>query len=365
MQKQIFSKENIQDSKNDNNGEPFVPRQEFDEASVKIEDEVIDSESLQGELLTEEFSDIVKPKPKWWKKVFVSTVILFIVATVAQSIQWIINSWQQNQWLSLAFSIVAFSVLLLGLTMIIQEMRHLVALRKRMLLQEKSEALSLESAVDLNTDSQYSFEEGQKLCLSVVDNIKMPKNTLELVEWKQLINESYSAQEVVHLFSETVLSPIDKQAKKLVTKNAVECAVIIAVSPLAVVDMFFLAWRNIRLINQLAKIYGIELGYVSRLRLLKMVFLNMAFAGATEIVQDIGMDWLSQDITAKVSSRIAQGIGVGLLTARLGIKAMEFCRPIVFEKNEKPRLSHIQKELLTTLKSTILRENKIKENVKM
>ena len=82
--------------------------------------------------------------------------------------------------------------------------------------------------------------------------------------------------------------------------------------------MFFIAWRNIRLINKIAAIYGIELGYFTRLRLLRMVFVNLAFAGATEIVQDLGMDWLSQDITAKLSVRAAQGIGVGLLTARIG-----------------------------------------------
>ena len=68
-----------------------------------------------------------------------------------------------------------------------------------------------------------------------------------------------------------------------------------------------------------------------------MVLVNLAFAGATEIVQDLGMDWLSQDITAKLSARAAQGIGVGLLTARLGIKAMEFCRPLAFEKVGKTK----------------------------
>lgn len=361
MQKQIFKQDNIKDKKDNS----FIPKQEFDSETVKIEDDMIDSSNEQSELITEKFTDIVKPRPRWWKKLLLGTVILFIIATVAQSIQWIVDSWQQNHWISLAFAIVAFSVLFMGIIAIFKEMKHLVLLRKRMLLQEKSENIFLESAVNFKQNSHFDFEDGKKLCLAVAETVKVPENSLELTEWKGLINESYSAQEVTHLFSQTVLSPIDQQAKKLVTKNSVECAVIIAVSPLAVVDMFFLAWRNIRLINQLAKIYGIELGYISRIRLLKMVFLNMAFAGATEVVQDMGMDWLSQDISAKVSARIAQGIGVGLLTARLGIKAMEFCRPITFEKNERPRLSHIQKELLTTLKSTILRENKIKENVKM
>ena len=58
----------------------------------------------------------------------------------------------------------------------------------------------------------------------------------------------------------------------------------IAVSPLALVDMAFIAWRNLRLINRIATLYGIELGYYSRLRLFKLVLLNIAFAGASELV---------------------------------------------------------------------------------
>ncbi len=52
----------------------------------------------------------------------------------------------------------------------------------------------------------------------------------------------------------------------------------IAVSPLALVDMAFIAWHNLRLINRIATLYGIELGYYSRLRLFKLVLLNIAFA---------------------------------------------------------------------------------------
>ena len=44
-----------------------------------------------------------------------------------------------------------------------------------------------------------------------------------------------------------------------------------------------------------------------------MVLVNLAFAGATEIVQDLGMDWLSQDITAKLSARAAQGDWRGIV----------------------------------------------------
>ena len=127
----------------------------------------------------------------------------------------------------------------------------------------------------------------------------------------------------------------------------------IAVSPLALVDMAFIAWRNLRLINRIANLYGIELGYYSRLRLFRLVLINIAFAGASELVREVGMDWMSQDLAARLSTRAAQGIGAGLLTARLGIKAMELCRPLPWLDNDKPRLGDFRRELVGQLKATL------------
>ena len=130
-------------------------------------------------------------------------------------------------------------------------------------------------------------------------------------------------------------------------------ALMIAVSPLALVDMAFIAWRNLRLINRIATLYGIELGYYSRLRLFRLVLLNIAFAGASELVREVGMDWMSQDLAARLSARAAQGIGAGLLTARLGIKAMELCRPLPWIADDKPRLGDFRRELIGQLKETL------------
>ncbi|MNE79513.1 hypothetical protein D3C80_1760050 [compost metagenome] len=117
--------------------------------------------------------------------------------------------------------------------------------------------------------------------------------------------------------------------------------------------MAFIAWRNLRLINRIATLYGIELGYYSRLRLFRLVLLNMAFAGASELVREVGMDWMSQDLAARLSTRAAQGIGAGLLTARLGIKAMELCRPLPWLHDDKPRLGDFRRELIGQLKETL------------
>ena len=351
MTKQIFTQSQQPEE------EEILPKQEFYNVETTI-----DNEPLEGELLDEQFEQIVKPKASGWKTVLKLTALLFLGATVAQSVQWIWDSYQNQQWIYLAFALVSFVVVLFGLSEIIAEWRRLVKLKKRLNLQEQSQRLIGESAVkNHQVFSEQDSEKGKALCLSIADTLKLDSQHPSIVQWEKQLNESYSAREVTHLFSKMVLQSFDQKAKKLITKMAAESAVIVAISPLAVIDMFFIAWRNIRLINKIAAIYGIELGYFTRLRLLRMVLVNLAFAGATEIVQDLGMDWLSQDITAKLSARAAQGIGVGLLTARLGIKAMEFCRPLAFDKAEKPKLSHVQKELLTVMKDTVLGKNKLKE----
>ncbi|PJG84556.1 TIGR01620 family protein [Conservatibacter flavescens] len=357
MSKQIFNETNDTYDTIDSQHH-FKPKQEFSGDETQIEIDPIDSQALEGELLTDKFEQIVKPKPRWWKKVLGFTALLFLAATVAQSIQWVIDTWQQNQWIYFAFSLVGLSVVFVGITAIIKEWRRLVRLKSLAENQQKGNQIFLEANANAALDDS---EKGKALCLDIARNMQLNSQHPALVQWQNHLNEAHTAQEVTYLFSEMVLQDRDRQAKKLVSKSAAESAVIVAISPLALVDMFFVAWRNIRMINKIAKIYGIELGYFSRLRLMRMILLNIAFAGATELVHEIGMDWLSQDITAKLSARAAQGIGVGLLTARLGIKTMEFCRPLSFKKDEKPRLSIVHRELLNTIKTTILTGSKIKE----
>ncbi|MFT3393326.1 DUF697 domain-containing protein, partial [Klebsiella pneumoniae] len=58
-------------------------------------------------------------------------------------------------------------------------------------------------------------------------------------------------------------------------------------------------------------------------------------------------------VAARLAARAAQGIGAGLLTARLGIKAMELCRPLPWIADDKPRLGDFRRELIGQLKETL------------
>lgn len=344
MKKQIFSEESVAET-------TYQPKQEFDLEKVTVEEE---AKVVEAELIIEES---LKPS-RFWVRVLLATLALFGVAVIAQSVQWLIDTFQQKEWIYFAFSIVFFIISLTGVGALISEWRKLVYLRNHQKNQQVSQQFLLEQL------PSNDGEQAVKFC----ENIATSLNHLPMIaqaeqRWKSQINEAYNAKEVLYLFSENVLKPIDKQVKQMISKNAAENAVIVAVSPLAVVDVLIMAARNIALVNKITKAYGMELGYVSRLKLFKMVLTNMVFAGATEIATDVGMDFFSQNLTAKLSLRAAQGIGVGLLTARLGIKTMEFCRPIAFQANERPKISAIRQELLTSVKDRMFAKAEMKEKV--
>ena len=167
--------------------------------------------------------------------------------------------------------------------------------------------------------------------------------------WLGQLDESHSDREVLTLYSQLVLGERDKLAQARVAKWSGEAAVLVALSPLATVDMMLMLWRNLRMIEDIADVYAIELGYWSRIRLIRQVFRNMLYAGATELVTEVGMDLLGAELTAKLSARAAQGVGAGLLTARLGLRTIEACRPLPWCADEKPRLGELRKRLVGQL----------------
>ena len=167
-------------------------------------------------------------------------------------------------------------------------------------------------------------------------------------KWQNSTKQELSAAEIATLYEQQVLTVVDHKALNVIAKYSTESVVLVAVSPVAILDMALLFWRNVRMLDDLAQLYGIHLSYWSRIRLIKQVFVNMAYAGASELVADVGVEMIGADILGKVSARFAQGMGAGMLTARLGLKAIQECRPLPFSQN-KPKLSSVRRAIVNRL----------------
>lgn len=346
---------------------PLKPRQDFDQplsdcsspplqaAQRFTEDQTQtfvahwDEAPLAEESLNDQeiaLASALRPRRSLWRRMVMAGLALFGVSVLVQGLQWGWQAWQHQQWVALGSGAAGLLIIGAGGGALIGEWRRLFRLRQRAELRDEARSLL----------ASHSIGQGRAFCERLVHQAELDPMHPALQRWQSAIHESHSDREVIMLYASLVQPVLDRQARREISRSAAESALMIAVSPLALVDMAFIAWRNLRLIQRIATLYGIELGYFSRLRLLRMVLINIAFAGASELVREVGMDWIGQDITARLSARAAQGLGAGLLTARLGIKAMELCRPLPWLDDDKPRLGDFRRELITHLKETVSRK---------
>ncbi|URQ99466.1 YcjF family protein [Pseudoalteromonas sp. SCSIO 43095] len=156
--------------------------------------------------------------------------------------------------------------------------------------------------------------------------------------FKNQVATHHSDKEIMTLYANSLLVRQDTQAKKLINRFATESALLVTLSPLALVDMMAVLWRGTKLIEQIGKIYGIGFGYASRIKLYRMLLKQVMFVGSAELVSDLAATALSAELLGKLSGRAAQGVSAGIFTARIGYKAMELSRPLPRLENKRSLL---------------------------
>ena len=88
----------------------------------------------------------------------------------------------------------------------------------------------------------------------------------------------------------------------------------------------------------------------NKFKLLKLVVQQIAYLAGSELVVDqLIKETGAASIISVANTRVAQGIGAGVYSAKIGMAAMDICRPVIYGKNEKPKLSVIVKPMYTYL----------------
>ncbi len=194
---------------------------------------------------------------------------------------------------------------------------------------------------------------GQEFCSKVA--AQLPKTVTQEVElWHQQLQPHFNDKETLALFEKVVIAKADNVALSSVTSHASAASAMIAVSPFALLDMLIVLWRNFKMLHQISDAYGVKLSYWGRIRLIRNVFSTMLYAGASEIIADAGSYALGAGLTGKLSARLAQGLSAGVLTARIGIKAIDECRPMPWLTETRPGINAVTSELLVTLKKHVI-----------
>ena len=155
----------------------------------------------------------------------------------------------------------------------------------------------------------------------------------------ELKDDVIDGADLLRLAETELLAPLDAQAQRLILDAAKRVSVVTAVSPRALVDLAYVLFEASRLIRRLAELYGARPGSLGFLRLARDVLAHLAVTGAIAAGDELVHQIIGQGLAARLSAKLGEGVVNGMMTARIGVAAMETVRPLPFSAIKRPGMS--------------------------
>lgn len=272
------------------------------------------------------------------RSVFLSPLFWFMVVVVIlallQSYYFVVSAINSNSVIGLAWlSVLSIAIAFFTVT-VIKELYYVVKLDS---IEKHQEELC-------DVIKNNNFEQTFIICK------KMSKSsnqyaTKQWTEFVSKIDKSMSSEDVLLQYQRVMLEHQDRLVKKIIIRRSIENGMVVALSPLAWLDMIFTFARSLRLIREISQVYGYRCGYWGRVYLYRRVIKNLIFIGVAELATDSIVDAIGAGITTKLTAQLGQGVAATVYSTRLGYMTAKMIRPIPLSK-EVMSLSSLRKEAL-------------------
>jgi putative membrane protein len=206
------------------------------------------------------------------------------------------------------------------------------------------DALRARAAATLLSDDR---AEGRAVMTEVIAVTRaLPRLARARSEVTVHLGEIIDGRDLVHIAERELMAPLDAEARRLVSAAAKRVSIVTAVSPRAAVDMFFVLATALGLIRRLALLYGGRPGTFGLVGLVRHTVSHLAMTGGMAVSDGLVQQMIGHGVAAKLSARLGEGVLNGLLTARLGLAAIEVTRPLPFSALRRPTLNDLAGNLV-------------------
>ncbi|MGE0719577.1 MAG: DUF697 domain-containing protein [Alphaproteobacteria bacterium] len=151
--------------------------------------------------------------------------------------------------------------------------------------------------------------------------------------WRRQLQPHHGALQAVALFEQTALRPLDEQAQAATRRAVAQVFAVNVVSPSAALDTVAFVLRAIRLVREIATIYGHRPGVAATRHLVGRILLGAGLAGTANAVAHFGTRMLGHWMARFAGDAVASGLAAQRML-RIGRLATMVCRPLPFQAPE-------------------------------
>jgi putative membrane protein len=255
--------------------------------------------------------------------------ILVSLAVGLWTDQLIRDLFQRAEWLGW---LAAFVAAIAAIALLIILLREMLALR-RLASVEHLQQKALDAVA--RDDPKAARQLVDELSSFVAGN---PETAAGRRTLESLRDDIIDGANLVRLAETELLTPLDLRARTLILDAAKRVSLVTAVSPRALVDIAYVVFEAGRLVRRLSELYGGRPGTLGFFRLARSVLAHLAVTGSIAMGDSFVQQIVGHGLAARLSAKLGEGVVNGMMTARIGLAAMETTRPLPFIAKARPGL---------------------------
>jgi len=275
-----------------------------------------------------------------WGSIFFASLLTFISIAISlwatNLVQTLFALHPYFGWAGLGVAAVAAFTLVV---LILKEFLSIAQLRKLEKIRENAEQVLLG-----NQPAEKTIAAVKQLYSNRADL------NWQLNELKTYDTEIIDAPDHLQLYEKTLMAPLDQEAKSIIASAAKRVSVITALNPSAVLDILFVGFQVLQMLRKLIALYGGRPALFGALKLARMTATHLAVTGGLALSDTFLQQFLGKGLAGRLSTKLGEGTVNGIMTTRIGLSAIELCRPFPFSAVEKPNLKGFLGELIGSLK---------------
>ena len=296
------------------------------------------TEEPAGELIVVPPATLPSARRIGWLSILVSALFTLFTLWAGLSISRLIEDFFARSttmgWLVLGIAAVAGFA---ALAIIAREIWGLVRL-------SRIEHIQIDAAHALNTDDKLASERAVASLKSLYHG--KADGAWGLKRLAEHAGDILDPRDRLRLAERYLVAPRDAEAHRIIARAARRVTLLTTVTPAAALDILFVAAQNFRMLRELATLYGGRPSTLATLRLARLVVAHLAVAGGLALSDNLLQHVVGRGVLGRLSARFGEGAVNGILTSRIGLAAVDVCRPVPLEASAKETVGSLLKELV-------------------